>query len=320
VKIDTLGIFGGAGFVGTHIANSTAALGIRVQIFTRSRDRARHLWPLPHTELIEISPYNESSISEKISECDAIINLIGILNEKRDNGAEFRHVHTGLTKMLLKACTDASVKRYIHMSALNAEPFSTSYYLRTKGEAEVASMAAHDAGLPTTIFRPSVIFGPHDSFFNRFATLLRICPVLPLACAATKFQPVFVGNVSEAILNALTDRKTFGMRYDLGGPEVTSLLEVARYTSNLIKSSALIVPLGPAMSKLQANIFEYFPGKPFSRDNLRSASLDSVCRENNGLSQLGIQSTAINEVVPTYLGGKFERMRYYNFRSEARRK
>lgn len=320
MQIKTIGIFGGTGFVGTHLANCTAELGMRVRIFTRSRARARHLWPLPHTELIEINPGNESSISEQISGCEAVINLVGILNEKRDNGAEFRHVHTDLTKKIIKACTDTSVKRYIHMSALNADPFAASYYLRTKGEAEIASMAAHDAGLPTTIFRPSVIFGPNDSFFNRFAHLLRMFPVLPLACAVTKFQPVFVGDVSETILSALNDRKTFGMRYDIGGPEVTSLLEIVRYTSNLIKSRALIIPLGPAMSKLQANLFEYFPGKPFSRDNLRSASLDNVCRDNNGLSQLGIEPTAINEVVPTYLGGKFERMRYYDFRSEARRK
>lgn len=318
--INTIGIFGGTGFVGTRIANEIAELGPRVRIFTRSRDRARHLWPLPDTELIEIDPNNESSIAEQISKCDAIINLVGIRNEKRDNGTEFRRVHTELTRVIIKACFDASVQRYVHMSALNAEPFATSYYLRTKGEAENAAMAAHDAGLPTTVFRPSMIFGPNDSFFNRFAYLLRISPLLPLACARTKFQPVFVGDVSKAILDALTDRTTFGMRYDLGGPEVNTLLEFVRYVSKLIGSKAMIVPLGPAMSTLQANIFEYFPGKPFSRDNLRSASEDNVCRDDNGLTQLGIEPTPIGEIVPAYLGGRFERMRYYDFRIGARRR
>ena len=318
--IDTIGIFGGTGFVGTRIANEIAELGPRVRIFTRSRDRARHLWPLPNTELIEIDLNNENSVAEQISKCDAIINLIGIINEKRDNGTEFRRVHTELTRTIIKSCLEASVKRYVHMSALNADPFAASYYLRTKGDAENAAMAAHDSGLPTTVFRPSVIFGPNDSFFNRFANLLRMSPVLPLACAQTKFQPVFVGDVARAIVSVLTDRASFGMRYELGGPEINTLLELVRYVSSLIGSKAVIIPLGRAMSTLQANVFEYFPGKPFSRDNLRSASEDSFCRHDNGLVQLGIKPTAVSEIVPVYLGGKFERMRYYDFRARAGRR
>lgn len=317
--IETIGIFGGTGFVGSRVANEIVELVPRIRIFTRSRDRARHLWPLPNTEIIETDFSHESSIAEQISKCDAIINLVGIPNEKRDDGMEFHRVHTELTRMIIKACCKASVKRYIHMSALNAEPFAASYYLRTKGEAENAAMAAQDAGLPTTVFRPSVIFGQNDNFFNRFARLLRISPVLPLACAQTKFQPVFVGDVSKAIVGALTDRTTFGERYDLGGPEVKSLLDIVRYVSKLTDSNTIVVPLGPTMSKLQANIFEYYPGKPFSRDNLRSASEDNVCRDNNGFAQLNIKPTAIGEVVPTYLGDQFERRRYYDFRAAARR-
>jgi len=319
MRIETIGIFGGAGFVGSRVANDLAELGPRVRIFTRSRERARHLWPLPNTEIIEIDFSHESSIAEQIIGCDAVINLAGILNEKGDDGTGFRRVHTELTRTIIKACFDVSVKRYIHMSSLNAEPFAASYYLRTKAESENAAMAAHDEGLPTTVFRPSVIFGPNDDFFNRFAHLLRILPVLPLACARTKFQPVFVGDVSKAIVGALTDRSTFGLRYDIGGPEVNTLLALVQYVSMLTRSKTIIVPMGRAMSKLQANIFEYFPGKPFSRDNLRSASEDSVCRGENGLALLKIQPTAIGEVVPTYLGGKYERMRYYALRSAARR-
>lgn len=320
MRIESIGIFGGAGFVGASLANAIAARGIRLRIFTRSRNRARHLWPLPHTQIIETEVYDETNITEQLAGCDAVINLAGILNEKGDDGAGFRRVHTELTRTIIKACCNAEVKRYLHMSALNADPFGPSYYLRTKGEAENIAMAAHDEGLPTTVFRPSVIFGPNDDFFNRFAGLLRISPPLfPLACASTRFQPVFVGDVSEAFLRALTDSSTFGLRYDLGGPEVKTLLEIVRYTARLTKRKTIIVPMGPAMSKIQANILEYFPGKPFSRDNLRSASEDSICRDENGLVRLGIEPRAIDEVVPTYLGGKFERMRYYGFRSSARR-
>jgi NADH dehydrogenase len=278
------------------------------------------LWLLPNTEIIEVDVYDGSSITRQLSGCDAVINLAGILNEKGDDGSGFRRVHTELTRVIVKACFDAGVKRYLHMSALNADPFGPSYYLRTKGEAENAAMAAHDEGLPATVFRPSVIFGPNDDFFNRFARLLRISPLLfPLACARAKFQPVFIGDVSEAIVRALTDRSTFGGRYDLGGPEVKTLLEIVQYVADLSNKRTIIVPLGPVLSKLQANVLEYVPGKPLSRDNLRSTSEDSVCRGESGLVQLGIEPASIGEIVPTYLGGKFERMRYYDLRSAARR-
>ncbi len=320
MRIESIGIFGGTGFVGASVANDLVELGLNLRIFTRSRERARHLWLLPNTHIIETARYDETGIAEQLAGCDAVINLAGILNEKGDDGSGFRRVHTELTHAIIKACFDTGVKRYLHMSALNADPFGPSYYLRTKGEAENAAMAAHDEGLPTTVFRPSVIFGPNDKFFNRFARLLRISPPLfPLACARAKFQPVFVGNVSNAFVRALTDRSTFGMRYDLGGPEVKSLLEIVQYVANLSNKKMKIVPLGPVLSKAQANILEYVPGKPLSRDNLRSASEDNVCRGENGLVQLGIEPAAIGEIVPTYLGGKFERMRYYDLRSAARR-
>ncbi len=320
MRIESIGIFGGTGFVGSSLANELTDRGLHLRIFPRSREHPRYLSLLPYTEIIEITTYDKTNITEQIAQCDAVINLAGILNEKGDSGAGFRRVHTELTETIIKACFDARIRRYLHMSALNADPFGPSHYLRTKGEAENAAMAAHDEGLETTVFRPSVIFGPNDNFFNRFARLLRISPPLfPLACAFARFQPVFVGDVSAAFVRALTDHSTFGMRYDLGGPQEQTLIEIVRYVAKLTNSRRVIVPMGPLLSKLQANILEYVPGKPFSRDNLRSASADSVCRGEDGLTQLGIKPTAIGEVVPSYLNGKFERMRYYNLRSTARR-
>ena len=320
MRIESIGILGGTGFVGSHLANELIDIGSRVRIFTRSRERARHLWLLPNTEIIETDVYNATNVAKQIAGCDAVINLAGILNEKGDNGAGFRRVHTELTRTIVKACVETGVKRYLHMSALNADPFGASYYLRTKGEAENAAMAAHDEGLPTTVFRPSVIFGPDDDFLNRFARLLRISPpFFPLACADARFQPVFVGDVTRAFVGALPDRSTFGKRFDLGGPQVQTLLEIVRYVAKLTDSKRIIIPLGPAMSKLQANVLEYVPGKPFSRDNLRSVSEDSVCRGENGLTLLGIKPTAIGAIVPSYLGGRVERMRYYEMRATAGR-
>jgi NADH dehydrogenase len=181
-------------------------------------------------------------------------------------------------------------------------------------------MAAHNEGLQTTVFRPSVIFGPDDRFYNRFAELLRISPlVFPLACPYTKLQPAYVGNVAQAIVGSLDDRSTFGTRYNLGGPEQKTLIEIVRDVSKLTGSNRIVLPLGKFLSQIQANVLEYFPGKPFSRDNLRSASEDSVCPGENGFELLGIQPTRLSEVVPGYLGGRYERKRFYDFRAIARR-
>lgn len=320
MHIQTIGIFGGTGFVGSFLANELIERGYSLKLFTRSRERARELWPLPNTQVVELNVYDENAVTAHLATCDAVINLAGILNEKGDSGAGFRRVHTELTRLIIKACAAAGVKRYLHMSALNADPFGPSYYLRTKGEGENAAMAAHDDGLPTTVFRPSVIFGPRDDFFNRFARLLKLSPlVFPLACANARFQPVYVGDVADAFIRCLSDRATFGQRYDLGGPHEMSLLEIVRYVAKVTHTKRLIIPLGSGLSKLQANILEYVPGKPFSRDNLRSTTEDSVCRGDNGLVTLGIEPTAIGEIVPRYLGGKHERMRYYNLRTAARR-
>ena len=320
MQINSIGIFGGTGFVGTKLANELVEKGFRLKLFTRSRARARHLWLLPNTQVIETNIHDDANIAEQLADCEAVINLAGILNEKGDNGEGFRHVHTELTRTIIKACFSVGITRYLHMSALGADPFAPSYYLSSKGEAENAAMAAHDDGLQTTVFRPSVMFGPNDQFFNRFALLLKMSPmVFPLACAKTLFQPVYVGDVTRAIVQSLSARATFGSRFDLGGPEEKTLLEIVRYVNELSGRRRSIIPLGNMLSKLQANILEYFPGKPFSRDNLRSTSEPSVCRTGNGLDLLGIRPSSIDEVVPTYLGGKYERQRYYDMRTEARR-
>jgi NADH dehydrogenase len=265
MRIETIGIFGGSGFIGSSLANDLVENGFRLRIFTRSRDRARHLWLLPNTNVIEIDVFDESAVAGELNGCDAVVNLTGILNERRDDGAGFRRVHTELTRTIIKASFSAGTRRYLHMSALYAEPFAPSYYLRTKAEGENAAMAAHDDGMATTIFRPSVIFGPGDAFLNRFAVLLKLSPfVFPVPCAATVLQPVFVGDVCAAMIKTLTDRSTFGHRYDLGGPEKLSLADIVRRVAQITGRRRLLVPLGPRLSKLQAQIFEFFPGKPFS--------------------------------------------------------
>lgn len=314
----TIVIVGGTGFVGSSLANALIKHGDRPRILTRSRARHRDLWLLPDTDLVEIDVYDQHALANACAGCDAVINLVGILNEQRDDGRGFYRAHVELTQNVLAACATAGVSRYLHMSALNAAATAPSHYLRTKGEAEQLVRAAAGT-LEVTIFRPSVIFGPDDDFFNRFARLLQLVPVLPLACANARFQPVYLGDVVAVFMHALESRTTYGETYDLGGPEVWSLAQIVRYTAQLIGRRRLIIPLGPRLSRVQAELMEWLPGKPFSRDNLRSTRLDSVLTGANGVTQLGFTATAINAVVPMYLERRNERGRHYELRSHARR-
>ena len=315
-----VGLLGGAGFVGSVIANRLVKHGFAVRIITRRRDRARHLWLLPDTDIVEADPIEQDQLNTAVSGCSALINLIGILNEGRDNGEGFRRAHTELTSRAIKACKATDVRRFMQMSALNADSSAPSYYLRTKGEAEKLVFAEPTSRFSATIMRPSVIFGPGDDFINRFARLLKMSPqVFPLACANARFQPVYVGDVAEAFIAALQNDSTFDERFDLGGPKVLTLAEIVRYVAHVIDRPTYVIPLGRFLSGVQANVLEYVPGKPFSRDNLRSTQEDSVCDGANGLVQLGIHPTPIDVIVPRYLGGNDVRSRFYEYRTEARR-
>ncbi|MCB1749645.1 MAG: complex I NDUFA9 subunit family protein [Gammaproteobacteria bacterium] len=316
----TIGILGGSGFVGGVLANRLVAGGHRVRIFTRARSHAREVWLLPDTEVIELDPREQEQYNHGFAGLDAVVNLVGILNERGDDGTGFRQAHVDIPLRAAKACKTADVPHLLHMSALNADSFAPSYYLRSKGEAEKLLLAESGKRLTVTILRPSVMFGPHDDFTNRFAALLRLAPgVFPLARADARLQPVFVGDVAEAMLRCLTRREAAGQRYDLGGPEVMTLGEIVSYLGRVIGRPVRVIGLNGFLSSLQANILEHVPGKPFSRDNLRSLSEDSVCPQANGLDQLGIEPTPMRVVVPRYLGGGDLRHRYYAHRTSAGR-
>ncbi len=317
-QLRRVALIGGSGFIGRSISEHLDRAGISQQIVTRSREGARASWSLPGASCVECNPYDQAALTAAIADCDAVINLVGILNERGDNGSGFQRAHVDLTRTALAACSNAGVARYLHMSALNAAPVAASHYLRTKGEAERLVRAA-SASLATTIFRPSVVFGPGDGLFCRFDALLRFAPVLPLACAASRFQPVYVGNVAEAFVRALGDRRSVGQSYDLGGPAVMTLAEIVQLVVRVTGRKRLIVPLGLLASRVQAEIFEHLPGKPFSRDNFRSATQDSVLSGPNGLDAFGIAPVAVEAVIETCLQRGGERMRYDLLRRRAGR-
>lgn len=315
MQVGKVCILGGSGFVGRSICAELARRGIEVRVMARRRERARHLLVFPKLELVEGNCHFAPDLAGAFAGCDAVINLVGILHSSRE--ATFERVHAELPALVARVCRERGVPRLLHMSSLGASRDAPSEYLRTKGRGEEAAHAG--TGVATTSFRPSVIFGPGDGLFNRFAGLLRMIPlVLPLAKADARLQPVYVADVAAAMCASLDDRSTFGKRYDLGGPEVMTLEGVVRYTADVLGLRRVIVPLGDGLATVQAKVLERLPGKLLTEDNLRSLGVDSVTARN-GFEDFGISPARVESIVPGYLGEHGRRGRNQRFRSAARR-
>jgi len=300
-------ILGGTGFVGKTLANRLNKDGYQLRVLTRNREQRRDdLIVLPSVELIEADIHDQEQLNTRLAGCDAVINLVGILNEKGRDGSGFRRAHVELTGKIIQACSANAIVRLLYMSALNADAVNgPSHYLRTKGEAEDRVHQA--AGIRATSFRPSVIFGPRDRFFNRFAALLKMTPMFfPLACAGTRFAPVFVEDVAEAMARTLTDPDSYGRRFTLVGPKTYTLQQLVQYTAQCLGINRTVIPLPALLARLQAALFDFVPGKPFSTDNYLSATIDSIS-DHNDLRTLGINPTPVAAVVPQYLGRRYQR-------------
>lgn len=312
-------VLGGSGFVGKAIVARLIKQGCSVRVLTRRRERYRSLLVLPGVELVEADIHHLPALEHYFRDRDAVINLVGILNEKRDDGLGFRRVHVDLAEKVVHACQRTGVRRLLHMGALHAKAKQApSYYLRSKGEALDLVHAAQN--LEVTSFCPSVIFGPDDSFFNRFAGLLRLMPgLMPLACGNARFAPVYVGDVAEAFVRSLDNPACYGQSYNLCGPHSYTLKQLVEYTAQQLGLRRRVIALGPGLSKLMANTFEYVPlFKPITRDNYRSLQIDSVCAEPFP-ALFGIAPRPIETSVPTYLGNQGMRKQYGSLRQHARR-
>jgi NADH dehydrogenase len=307
-------VLGATGFVGRVLLARLAQDGHQLTVL--SRNPHAHLVRLlpPGTRVVTGDVYDPGLLKAHFSGADAVINLVGILNESGDNGRGFHRAHVALTKLVIAACQLAGVRRLLQMSSLNAGR-GDSFYLKTRGEAEAA---VKQSGLDWTIFQPSVIFGIGDGFFCRFGELLKLSPVLPLAKAGTRFAPVYVGDVVDAIRVALRERRTIGQVYELYGAETFTLAELVRMTAAQLGLKRIVIPLPDALGRLQGFVFDFVPGKPFSSDNYRSLKLDSV-GAIDGLHQLGIEPTRIGQQLATILGSSAEKQpRYDRYRSAAR--
>ena len=288
-------VIGGTGFVGSRLVARLANAGYRVTVPTRDPERCRHLRVLPTVSGIRADIHAPETLRSMLEGADTAINLVGILNEPGRDGAGFRRAHVELTQKLIGACSTAGVRHLVQISALNAtspdtpDP-ETSHYLRSKGEAEAVLRAS---GLNWTILQPSVIFGPGDSFLNRFAGLLRSVPLaFPLAMPGARFAPVHVDDVVEAIIRVLDQPAAFGHTFQLYGPETYTLRELVELVAETMGLRRRVIGLPRSLSRLQAAVMDYVPGKPFSTDNYRSLRTDSV-GSSDGLQQLGIKPRAL---------------------------
>lgn len=291
-------VLGGTGFVGTELVERLVQEQHWVRVPTRSLGHADRLRVLDQVELRIANIHDPTTLRHLLRGMDAVINLVGILNEQ--GRTTFQAVHVDLAAKTVAAARAEGVPRLLHMSALGAAEHAPSRYLRSRAAAEDHVRAARD--LASSIFRPSVIFGPRDSLTNRFAGLLRVgAGFLPLARAGARFAPIYVLDVVEAFMQALHRHDAIGQTYELCGPEILTLEQIVRLTARVAGLPHFVLPLPDALGRLQAAILDWVPGKPFSSDNYRSLTIDAVCREE-GCARLGLVPRPMSEVLPTYLG------------------
>ena len=290
-----IAILGGSGFVGRALTARLLECGDSVLVVSRDASTRSRL--PAHAKHIVGDVHDGGFLRAALAGMDAVINLVGILNERGDDGSGFRKVYVELTASLIDAMRERGPRRLLQMSALHAGN-GDSHYLKARGEAEARVRAS---GLDWTLMRPSVIAGPGDGLFCRFAQLLRFAPGLPLGGAGTRFQPVWVGDVAEAFVRALEQPESIDASYDLVGPERMTLADIVHLTAAPKGWSRFVLPLPGPLGRLQAEIGEHLPGKPISRDNWRSLQRDSVS-DDNGLPKLGIVPTDVRTQLPVILG------------------
>lgn len=296
-------LLGGTGFVGRSVCETLARAdkALRVVVPSRRPERAKRLATLPTVRLVGADVHDQAQLEALLEGCDAVVNLVAILH---GGAAAFERTHVELPRKLASACRARGVARAVHVSALGAAANGPSRYLRSKGRGEAV---LREAGLELTVLRPSVIFGADDRFLNLFARLQALFPVLPLAGAKARFQPVWVGDVAAAIgrclFNGDGDRSTIGLTVECAGPQVFTLAELVRLAGSWSGHRRPVIALPDALGRLQALAMELAPGEPLmSRDNLDSMRVDNVASGTlPGLAELGIAAHSLESVAPGYL-------------------
>ncbi len=317
--IDDILVLGGTGFVGRSVCEKlverSGGAGGRIVVPTRHIGHARDLQLLPTLQPVQADVHDDAQLAQLVAGRHAVVNLVAVLqgDERR-----FHHVHVELPTRLARACQAAGVKRLVHVSALGVGASAPSLYLRSKAAGEAALAAA---GLDLTVLRPSVIFGAHDKLLNLFAALQGVAPIVPLAGADSRYQPVWVDDVAAAIVRCLDDPATIGKTYECTGPDVYTLRELVQAAGRWAGHERPVFALPGGLARLQARVMELLPGEPLmSRDNLASMQVPSVATGTlPGLDALGIRATALSAIAPQYLGQGRGPARLDAWRARARR-
>ena len=312
-------VLGGTGFVGRHVCEQLARLGWQITVPTRRALHAASVQSLPGLTVIEASVHKPADLARLMPGHDAVVNLVAVLH---GNEERFEQVHVDLPGKIAQAMRTAGVQRLVHVSALGADPQGPSMYQRSKARGETV---LHNAGLDVTVLRPSVIFGAEDKFLNLFADLQAIVPFMPLAGSGTRFAPVWVADVAQAVVSCLQKPDTIGQTYELCGPDVLTLGELVQRAGQWAGVNhgrgRPVMGLPMWVGWLQAAAMELAPGEPLmSRDNLASMKVDNIATGLlPGLAALGITAASASGVAPGYLGHRGPRSRLNGWRSRAGR-
>ncbi|MET4699811.1 uncharacterized protein YbjT (DUF2867 family) [Constrictibacter sp. MBR-5] len=307
-------VFGGSGFIGRYLVKRLAAEGTVVRVAVRRPGDADFLKPLGAVgQIVPVAANvrDPASVRAAVAGVEAVVNLVGILQE--GGKQTFQGVQAEGAANVAAAAREAGVARLVQMSAIGADARSASEYARTKAAGEEAVRAAFPEA---TIVRPSIVIGPEDDFFNRFGQMAQLFPALPLIGGGkTRFQPVVVGDVADALMKILRDPATAGQTYELGGPQIYSFRELMELMLQIVERKRCLVPLSFGLANFQARILEKLPNAPLTRDQVKLLQNDNVVSGTlPGLTDLGVAPTAIEVILPTYLerfrkGGRFVRSR-----------
>ncbi len=294
-------VFGGSGFIGRYVVQRLAQKGYVVRVAVRYPASAGFLKPMGAVgQIVPLyaSLTNEPTVHRAVQGADLVVNLVGILAEYR--AGDFQRIHVEGPERIARLAAASGVLQLVHMSAIGADPASPSRYGASKAAGEAAVRQAFPGA---TILRPSIVFGQEDRFFNRFAGMAQMLPVMPVICGATRFQPVYVGDVADAVMAALGLADAAGALFELGGPRVWTFRELLAYVLEQTARRRPMINVPMWLARLQARLAELLPSKPFTRDQLLMLQRDTVVEPGMpGLPELGIVPTPVEMVVPSYLG------------------
>jgi len=290
-------IIGGSGFVGRSVMRQALAKGYRVRVACRHPEKAKHLL-VDGASLHHVDICTGKGLQEAIAGVDVVINLVGLLFERGHYTFDAAHVQG--TRNTLKACEQAGINRYIHMSALGASSKSNSAYGRSKFEAE---QAVRDASLDWTIMRPSIIFGQDDDFFNKLDAMSAFVPVFPVIAGATKFQPVWVEDVARAFVQSVDDEKTISQCYELGGSHVYSFNELINILLENKGRKRLCIAVPNAVAGMMATALQFLPVPPLTPDQLAMLAYDNVVQGDTAFPACFGSPATVESILPSYVNG-----------------